>query len=173
MSTLTKVVIVLAIFGVIVFVVLPITLSGLFALGVFNSGPGPTVACITPPGYLCQQLLLNTSDQLSFDLGWTGAGNLYDVKLACMASGVPSGPEWQPISDSGAVEGASYAGTPLTLASGAIVEIRGLQCYGSNGQAFAGQLGQTFAGTLWINYTIGANSTAYTGHLGTLTVRVT
>jgi hypothetical protein len=101
---------------------------------------------------------------------------LYNVQFACDTT---KGGNGLPIAGPGAFESASILGVNSTLPSGVAVQIRGLDCYGDNGQLLTNlSVGSSFTGLLWINYTLngaapGSDNPYHTTIESWITVKVT
>jgi len=64
--------------------IIAVVLGALYQLGIFNSsGTGASNACLTAPGFICQNPILNTTGWLAIKFGQIGTGAITITNTAC------------------------------------------------------------------------------------------
>ncbi len=108
-----------------------------------SSCPGCTTylqtTCRGGPGYVCKDVAMNLSGQISFNFVQDTGREIYNIQFSCS--------EKQPVAF---VDAAGNG----TLANSISTHVSGLQCYNANGTAMENlQLGTPFIGSIRMNYT--------------------
>ncbi len=161
--------------------IIGVVLGALFSLNIFNAG-GLVTACITIPGYECQQPILNTGGLLTFTLGQSTGTTFYNAQMACASTsntlGLPSNVmAFNSLSATGAPYNSLIYGN--TIYSGTTVPISSWPCY-SGGLPPTGTspIGTVYSGYIWLNYTLNSsppsntNNPYYSVKIATLAVKV-
>ncbi len=141
--------------------IIAIVLAVLYYLGVFNTAGSVGTSCTAAPGYLCQAPTLTQGGTLTFNFGWSGISNIYNVEFACTATANALGPfpmtSFNSITTNGIVIPASSTGNAIIPQQ--TVTISALPCYGASGNTLGSQnIGAPFTGSLWLNYTVRSGS---------------
>lgn len=139
--------------------IIAVVVAILFRLGAFNGIGTASTVCITISGYKCQNLLLVTAGQITFNFGQYTGFNIYNVEFACAASsnaGIPNpATAFNSISSTGSALPASNTGNYIP--NGYTLTISALPCYNSAGSMLNNlNIGSGFSGYIWLNYTVGA-----------------
>lgn len=167
--------------------IIAVVLGTLFSLGTFEGGANLGTSCVAISGIYCQSLILDMNGNLTLNFGQTYGSAFYNVGLACdssatttnypansvamvyiFANGMPSA-----IPANGPAQGA------LTLQSGSVIKVLALKCFQGSGAGLPSpqQIGSSFRGYLWMNYTTspvapsGANP-MFTQKVATFTAKV-
>lgn len=178
--------------------IISVVLGALFSLGVFSSASLTGTTCTASTGYLCKGVAFNVNGNLSFTFGQATGRAIYNVGMACAGTATSTGlPNPSPTSGPSAMvylvsngfpsslasNPSNYGvlfGNTLSLANGQSIAVSALNCYGASGADLINlQIGASYSGGLWINYTLlnqapaaGANP-LLTSRIGTLTAKVT
>ncbi len=168
--------------------IIAVVLGALFSLGIFSSSSFIGVTCIAGPGFLCQSPQLGTNGNLSIQIGQSTGTSYYNVGLGCVATtssgGTPNPSSAVVYIDSSGAANALTANAPgqdavaLTLTSGQTATVSNLKCFDTNANAVTNiAVGQSFSGSLWMNYTLqsgapGGSNPMITVKVATLTAKV-
>ena len=159
--------------------IIAVVLGALFQLGVFSGASLVGTSCIGSPGYLCKSPTLTASGYLTFTLGQNTGATLYNVELACASSPDSTGQPYpnsayNSISSSGLSLPASTTGN--SLVNGQTLTISQLPCYSPSGTLSSGNIGASFSGYIWVQYTTqsgaeGAGNLWYTNKAMTIRLK--
>ncbi len=144
--------------NIVVLVVAALLALGVF--GLFSAVPnnGFMGTCIGAPGFSCMDPLMGTSGLVSLALGQNTGSTLYNVELACISASNPLA--YTPNSGgiySTPLAQVSYGDNGPGFASGELIQLNNLPCYGSASLLGPVRSGTQFNGVIWMNYT--TNST--------------
>ena len=152
-------------------------LGALFSLGVFNSSTLTGTACVSATGFSCKTPVFDHNGNMTFTFGQLTGKPMYNVGMACAGSATPTGlpnpsptsttsnsamvylltnsfPSSIPSASSLYVIGNVIYGNTLTIPNGGTISISSLNCYGASGVDLLNvQIGTSFSGSIWINYT--------------------
>jgi len=131
--------------------IIALALGVLYSLGVFNPNRLKPVGCFLPAPFTCQIQTYNTAGSLTLLIG-QGTGQTITINgAACVDNSL--------LTNNGLPTNVPSLSQPKTLASGGATSIT-VTCTTQSG-SFTGKIGDTFSGSLVIQYTIGS-STYYT-----------
>jgi len=134
--------------------IIALALGVLYSLGVLNPGRLKPVMCMLPAPFSCQiQTLSSSTGKLTISLA-QGSGSTYIINgIACVdnsllgTTGIPTN-GWSIASN------LAFSTNTNSLASGTMVTVSNIACYGPNGPVTNLVMGTSFGGTLIINYAL-------------------
>lgn len=148
----------LILFFILALIIVVVIIEVLYAL-LPPTQAGNGLPCVASPGYVCQNMVLHTTGQLTFKLGQNTGITEYNLNIACAstanAAGYPNDGymAFNSILANGNVNPNQSLGTSLN--SGQTININGISCAGPNGiQLGSVPIGTTFTGFIWLNYTV-------------------
>ncbi len=139
--------------------IIAVVIAGLFSLGANTGITGTEIVASAGPSFLVSGAALVGSN-LSFTLGQSTGGTIYNIAMACAATataqGLPNGGSIVYISTNGsATQNMAKVATAgdASLENGATMKVDGLVCFGPNGAPVSKVIGTDFTGQIWLNYT--------------------
>jgi len=130
--------------------IIALALGVLYSLGVFNPNRLKPVGCFLPAPFTCQiQTFRGSNGNLTLLIGQGSGQTITITNVACVDNSRLNGAGGIPASG-------DFTSVSKTLASGGSTSVS-VSCKRSDGSTFTGNIGDTFSGTLVINYAIGSS----------------